>query len=268
MILAATMPYKYCLGDTSIAATNTTISPLHHFTPSPFHPFTPSPFHPFTPSPFHYITISLHHHITTSPYHHFTISLHHHITTSPHKNMQLNGLILCGGQSSRFGTDKSQVIIDNMPQYLRIKNALLPYCQNVFISCRAEQTYLFEQEQIILDTQSAGPMSGLVSAIAHNNLCGWLLVACDWLNVSGKYIEQLCAHRNPKYKAVCYVDEQQRKQPLLSIYEPSIFDTVTTSYTQGNKSLKSVLDTANCYCLNSPLLFFNRVDDLPPNDKL
>ena len=181
--------------------------------------------------------------------------------------MQLNGLILCGGQSSRFGTDKSQVIIDNMPQYLRIKNALLPYCQNVFISCRAEQTYLFEQEQIILDTQSAGPMSGLITAIAHNNLCGWLLVACDWLNVSGKHIEQLCAHRNPKYPAVCYEDEQQRKQPLLSIYEPSIFDAVTTSYTQGNKSLKSVLDTANCYCLNSPLLFFNRVDDLPPNDK-
>ena len=42
MILAATMPYKYCLGDTSIAATSTATSPLHHFTLSPLHPFTTS----------------------------------------------------------------------------------------------------------------------------------------------------------------------------------------------------------------------------------
>ncbi|MBK9461324.1 MAG: hypothetical protein IPN94_18305 [Sphingobacteriales bacterium] len=39
------MPYKYCLGDTSIAATSITTSPHHNFTTSPHHN---SPHHHFT----------------------------------------------------------------------------------------------------------------------------------------------------------------------------------------------------------------------------
>jgi hypothetical protein len=56
------MPYKYCLGDTSIAATSAAVSP--------------------------------HHYIATSLYRYITTSQHRHIATSPHRRITI--LILLG----------------------------------------------------------------------------------------------------------------------------------------------------------------------------
>lgn len=176
--------------------------------------------------------------------------------------MELNGLILCGGQSQRYGSNKWQVVVDNEFQYVRIKNVLLPYCRQVFVSCRSEQAHLFEQENLLLDgSLSAGPMSGLVSAINYNAHCAWLIVACDWLNVDTKYIEQLCTTSIQTCDAVCFTDAHNNKQPLLSIYKPSIFDTIKQTFDKGNKSPKNILDTANCLCLPGNLLFFNSKEE-------
>ena len=51
----------------------------------------------------------------------------------------LYGLIMCGGKSSRMGTDKSRIVYQQKEQQYHVYQMLQTFCEKVFISCNAEQ---------------------------------------------------------------------------------------------------------------------------------
>ena len=51
----------------------------------------------------------------------------------------LHGLVVCGGQSTRMGMDKSQLQYHGVPQREWLYELLQPLCEDVYISCNAEQ---------------------------------------------------------------------------------------------------------------------------------
>ncbi len=94
-------------------------------------------------------------------------------------DITLYGLILCGGQSSRMGEDKSMLDYHGLPQREYLFALLQRFCVRVYTSCRAEQSIPANLNPLPDVLAIKGPMNGIVSAFRAHSHTAWLVVAVD-----------------------------------------------------------------------------------------
>ena len=85
---------------------------------------------------------------------------------------------------------------------------------------------------------------GIFSAFEKNPETAWLVVACDMPFVNQEALEYLIKHRNPEKFATAFLNpEEGFPEPLLTIYEPKIFEKLQEAVNQGKKSSMKVLQS-------------------------
>ncbi len=158
----------------------------------------------------------------------------------------MNGLVLAGGHSRRMGRPKSLLAYHSVPQYQHAVGLLAPYCEQVFISCRAEQQALFAGYPTILDTPlygDIGPLNGVLSAVAASPATAWLVLGCDYPFLELSDIQQLIAARNLHTLATVFANPETGKpEPLLGIYEAEVTQLLFDWFNLGNTSLRMLLE--------------------------
>src|SRR6478735_6633462 len=96
----------------------------------------------------------------------------------------LYGLVICGGQSTRMGTDKSLLDYYGKAQRYYVHEMLQPFCEKVFLSCNEQQAATITGNyETIADAPAysdIGPMAGLLSAFGQYPDKAFLVVACDY----------------------------------------------------------------------------------------
>ncbi len=162
---------------------------------------------------------------------------------------KLFGLVVCGGQSSRMGTDKSILEYHNMPQRYYIYS-ILNFCDNVFLSCNTNQAASIDASYnvIIDDSQysNIGPMAALLSAYSKFPEASFLLVGCDYPFVDSKVLKKLIQNRSNETDAICYFNPKTNfEEPLLAIYENSCLSNIVKNFVVGNYSLRHFLKSVN-----------------------
>jgi molybdenum cofactor guanylyltransferase len=159
------------------------------------------------------------------------------------RNVAMNGLILSGGLSTRMGEDKRLIHYHDKSQEEYLFELLSPYCSEVYISLNENQTtHLPHIFDINLPIKS--PIVGILSAFQKNPETAWLVVACDMPFVNQEVIEYLIKHRNPEKFATAFLNpEEHFPEPLLTIYEPKIFQQLQEAVNQGKKSPMKVLQS-------------------------
>jgi molybdopterin-guanine dinucleotide biosynthesis protein A len=136
---------------------------------------------------------------------------------------KLYGLVLAGGQSTRMGTDKSVMDWHGKEQRYYVADLLQEYCDDVFISCRAEQQQgIDDSYKTITDSvEGKGPIVGILSAFEQYNDVAWVVVACDLPLVNAETIYQLIAARDMSKTATTYKSPHDGlPEPLITIWEP------------------------------------------------
>jgi molybdopterin-guanine dinucleotide biosynthesis protein A len=157
---------------------------------------------------------------------------------------ELNGLVLAGGRSTRMGQDKGLINWHGKPQREYMADLLMPYCQKVFISCRADQKEEIEQGgySALHDIHTdSGPLGAILSAFEQNENAAWLVVACDLPLMDKQHLEFLCAHRNQAVMATAFAGTDGLPEPLITIWEPTAYPVLKTSLTAGLLSARSAL---------------------------
>lgn len=173
----------------------------------------------------------------------------------------MNGLVLAGGQSSRMGQPKSLLQYHGKPQYQHVADMLSGFCEQVFISCRAEQQSLFEGVETIFDSGSfgdIGPLNGVLSAFlvaqlseslvpkksgSESLIPAWFVIGCDYPFLEKSDLEQLVKARNPDCLATVFVNpDTQFPEPLLGIYEAAAGPLLQEWLQMGNESLRRFLE--------------------------
>ncbi|HHE31834.1 MAG TPA: bifunctional molybdenum cofactor guanylyltransferase MobA/molybdopterin-guanine dinucleotide biosynthesis adaptor protein MobB [Chlorobaculum parvum] len=165
----------------------------------------------------------------------------------------LHGLVLAGGQSSRMGCDKATLSYHGANQLERTAALLGGVCDEVFISCRAEQIESYATSagvKAIADSYlDMGPLGGLLSAQRQRPDAAWLVAACDFPLLDEAAIATLTKARNPFRFATAFLSgDRDRPEPLLTIYEPKSRRRLLEAHASGNNSLRSFL------CSNRVLL--------------
>lgn len=142
-------------------------------------------------------------------------------------NICTYGLILAGGKSARMGTPKHLISYHDAPQYLYLYKLLSNFCDEVYISCNADQAAkLSSHVKAIIDKNDhEGPLAGIKNAFEIYK-ANWLIVPCDMPNVSHETLTKLTTQTEDKL-IQCAVDDQNILNPLLAFY--SLENTNTLS---------------------------------------
>jgi molybdopterin-guanine dinucleotide biosynthesis protein A/nucleoside-triphosphatase THEP1 len=159
----------------------------------------------------------------------------------------LIGVVLCGGKSSRMGTDKAFIRYHTQPQVYHTACLLQQACDDVLISCNTEQAALLESGYRHVTDQpgyiDAGPMSGILSSWSTCSDQAILVAGCDYPYLTSADVHHLIESREPGYQAVCFRNAEGFAEPLLAVYEPDAYPKLLQYFASGQNSLRHFLGT-------------------------
>jgi len=138
----------------------------------------------------------------------------------------MKGLILCGGQSTRMGTDKGLIINEarTWAQTAVDKLSSIPVAVLLSVNTQQYETYssIFPAAMLMRDDASLnikGPLLGVLSTSVAYPEEDLFVLACDMPLMDTSILQQLYDRylNDRQYEAFVFVDDQQ-PEPLCAIY--------------------------------------------------
>jgi molybdopterin-guanine dinucleotide biosynthesis protein A len=169
----------------------------------------------------------------------------------------LRGLVLAGGLSQRMQTDKGRLRYGTQGREQReVAAALLAeVCQDVFVSCRAEQAAeLPAGLQPLPDTfLGLGPLGGILSAFQRDPNAAWLVLACDLPFLTAATLRELVAGRQPSRLATAFRSPSSEfPEPLITIFEPRAYPELLRFLSLGYSCPRKMLINSDVEVLPTP----------------
>lgn len=163
--------------------------------------------------------------------------------------MSLYGLVICGGESTRMGTDKSLLVYYQKPQYEHVANLLAPLCERVVLCCNAEQYRTFRTGYPKLadlpEFAGAGPMSGLLTAFETLPGNDFLVAGCDYPCLTTDELANFLHDTDKDLLASAFYNQNAFYEPLLGWYSRSAGDALMQTFKNGSRSLQRFLQAEN-----------------------
>ena len=168
------------------------------------------------------------------------------------------GLILCGGKSSRMGSDKgmiklgvktwAQIAVD---KFVELN---IPVNLSVNKDQYVEYASVFSASNLIKDDESLslrGPLLGLLSVHLKYPDATIFLLACDMPLMHTAILKELLQHYEGNAAADAYVfTNDDELEPLCGIYKPKGLSTVVNKLQSGQlakHSMKFMLEHVNTF---------------------
>ncbi len=164
----------------------------------------------------------------------------------------LVGVVLMGGQSTRMGSDKSQLEVSSsvpsdrdvsrttFAQLARTK--LKCYVDEVYFSINKDQQNLDLENTILDEYENEGPLSGIISALRATQ-ASILVLGVDMPLVKKQTIKNLIKHRNWDLLTTTYYDDKNAKwEPMLSIWEIETLPALEKYFDAGGRSIQNFLN--------------------------
>lgn len=198
----------------------------------------------------------------------------------------LVGTVVCGGVSSRMGTDKAALPCPTGGTNLSLAlNRLAPLCNTLIIAGRdhipahATTNFLHARVRNLLalpdPKPNCGPLAGVLAALRHAHAihaAGVLVTPVDMPHLTTTNLQELLAKYflNPKIPTVANLDHD-RLQPLVAIYPTSALDALEQVFLTSHRSLNRWLQSRSHQTIQLPpksAANMNTPDDLHPIERL
>lgn len=169
---------------------------------------------------------------------------------------ELSGVILVGGKSSRFGSDKSRMELAGKKVLERLLHVLgdFPFQSLAVITAQGRERSRPAGAIMLEDDQEGlGPIGGITTALRR--LPGGILVtACDMPFISNAMVEWLAGNREPRMDAV--IPRHARGiEPLFGIYEKKFLPALEEAIRNGRYALHFLLEEAAVRFVDMPAQF-------------
>lgn len=162
---------------------------------------------------------------------------------------KVNGVILAGGLSRRFGEHKAFAQYNRKYFYQCILQAMKNYVDVMTVVCHpiikaklsGNNDFLLIQD--VEKYRGLGPLAGIYSAMTSVEAEWYLIFACDTPNISPYYVEKILQQRGKAQVIVPIVNEQVH--PLAGLYHHSVLENVNVLLKNGNNKMKDLLQICN-----------------------
>ncbi|NOZ62874.1 MAG: molybdenum cofactor guanylyltransferase [Calditrichaeota bacterium] len=168
-------------------------------------------------------------------------------------------IILAGGKSSRFGSDKTLVDFQGAPLLLRVVNIVKNFTRDIVIVTNSPEklTFLpYRKERDLI--ANCGPLGGIYTGLCHSNHEKNIVVPADMPFISAECIQYLL---DQSEKADVTVPVHDNKyEPLCAIYSKSCIPIIKKQLESGDNQVFAFYDKVNTMKLNfgEELHFYHR----------
>lgn len=158
--------------------------------------------------------------------------------------MRVEGYVLIGGRSSRFGSDKALHNVRGRAMALHVADALLDLAESVTLVGDPTRYGPLGLDVIPDRFPGAGPLGGIVTALAEASSPWILVAACDMPRLSpGPLASLLDPAARSEVRAVVPRTPDGRLQPLCAAYAKSAFGPLATALEGGTRKVMEAVRT-------------------------
>ena len=156
--------------------------------------------------------------------------------------MKLKGIVLAGGKSRRFGTDKALKEINNTTFLEHSCQILSNVVSDVAIITNSETDYGFAGFPIIKDIlPEMGPLGGLHTALTLFPENDFLILTCDMPYLQEGILQQLLEESDVKCAITLFDLKREGFQPFPGIYRKGLMSAVKGQIEQNQLSMQGFL---------------------------
>lgn len=159
-------------------------------------------------------------------------------------SMNLTAVILAGGSSSRYGSDKALAMVGGRRMIDCVADAVRRHVDEVLVSV-GDPTVRYDVEDtrhVVDRVVGVGPLAGLHAALLAMHSPWLLAVACDMPFLTDAALEALRAACSDDVQAVVARTPDGRRHPLCACYQERILPMVDACLRGGNQALMALLD--------------------------
>lgn len=172
--------------------------------------------------------------------------------------IKLSFALLSGGNSVRFGSDKTTALYKGIPLFMYgLKTGLTVSDDVLHISKNPDKykPFIDGVKYLTDDLETVCPMSGLIKAgndAVYNNI---FVISADAPLVNSKFIQFLADYLNSYDGVVPSINN--KLYPLISIYKKHVLKSMIDDYNNNNFKIIKSLERFNILYLNENIIFNN-----------
>ncbi|WP_280770009.1 molybdenum cofactor guanylyltransferase [Salipaludibacillus daqingensis] len=178
--------------------------------------------------------------------------------------MELTGILLAGGKSSRMGTNKAFLVIEGERNIVRLKRKIERITKVLLLVTNDPQNFSFLELPMIEDIKKGqGPLAGMEAGLTTSQTDWNLIVACDLPFFDEKVVHVLIekAKAAPEAQAIVPVIDG-REHPLYALYHKSALRLVEENLSLGKRRIRDVLSQLRVEAITTDDLLKAKMTDV------
>lgn len=148
----------------------------------------------------------------------------------------MTGIILCGGRSTRMGTDKGSLDFGGETMLERITRILSGITDEIIVVGRRDQDAVTVHDAI----EDQGPLAGIAAGLTASKSDLNLVVACDMPLINPVVLQRLASMIGDADMCVAVADG--RPSVLCAVYRARIAPAVQALFDSGERRVMALLD--------------------------
>ena len=176
--------------------------------------------------------------------------------------MQLTGIILAGGKSSRMGTDKASLEMEGKTLLCRAIEFCQVFCDEVLISSNNQEHKVEELKLVNDEISDCGPMGGIYSCLKQSGSDWNFVLSVDAVFVEKDFVNFLITGI-PGFEVVVPI-HNGKKEPLIALYHKKLVPDFRSQLESKNYKMHFLLERVKTNFIHSdkwmkqyPKLFYN-----------
>lgn len=149
----------------------------------------------------------------------------------------ITGIILAGGKSSRMGTDKGFLRLNNKPFVQYSIEALQPLVSEILIVSDNPKYDTFGLKRITDITKDAGPVAGIYSGLEASKTEVNLILSCDIPLITSEVLQKLIEAVDDA-SDIIQAESNGKTMPLIALYKRSVKDRFKSFLKQDERRLR------------------------------
>ena len=180
----------------------------------------------------------------------------------------ISAFILCGGKSSRMGTEKGLVNYNNQPFIQLVIDAIVPITTNIFLVTDNQEYTDFNYPLVADVYKNKGPVGGIFSALDRSETENNLILSCDIPKISTNVIKNYLINNISDQNDVIFLSDDKNIYPLIGIYNKSVKPKFSEAISSNRIKLLSLLNELNCQVIKVNPRDFESLKNINTQDEL